>query len=208
MKRIVWLLALAVVALSCETLMGGGSEKVDQEILQREHWSVCGMKAPREYQELNRFSYDYNPADEEDGYVGAEADFKDGKMTIVFPSGAAMPWAADYDLARIYYGPAWRLPTRAEAQRLIDECVASKHNRVLREDGEIIDNRTGIIFIPKDDTSRDFFMEVGPNEGDERGFWLADGSAFVGKIDSGNKVSVSIVTETAGKSYCVLPVKP
>ena len=337
MKRILWLLALAVVALSCETLMGGGSEKVDPEILQREHWSVCGMKAPREYQELNRFSYDYNPADEEDGYVGAEADFKDGKMTIVFPSGAfrvlkytlssdgksvtfdkplhyghygakditackvaedkmnigdifalmgyrgvktedshficfyegsslsgvdmskgewrlnfvsghlkdelvplheidceygtawkpttlfddapawamyyadsgaAMPWAADYDLARIYYGPAWRLPTRAEAQRLIDECIANKHNRVLREDGEIIDNRTGIIFIPKEDTSRDFFMEVGPNEGDERGFWLADGSAFVGKIDSGNKVSVSIVTETAGKSYCVLPVKP
>ena len=331
MKRIVLLLALAVVALSCETLMGGGSEKVDPEILQREHWSVCGMKAPREYQELNRFSYDYNPADEEDGYVGAEADFKDGKMTIVFPSGAfrvlkytlssdgksvtfdkplhyghygakditackvaedkmnlgdifalmgyrgiktedshficfyegsslsgvdmskgewrlnfvsghlkdelvplheidceygttltpvklfddcaawshdfvdtlaVFPKTMDYDLAKVYYGPAWRLPTRAEAQRLLDDCTMGKMN--MKFNGE---TTSGVYFTSKTDEKRNVYFQSLPTAG-ECGFWLSDGSAFIFGYDSKNKAFASISDDTEGKSFRVLPVKP
>lgn len=331
MKRVVFFFCVALVLSACDELLSGGSgSSVKSDILESEHWSVCGMKAPRDYQELNRFSYDYAPENDEDGYVGAEADFKDGKMTIVFPSGAyrvldyvlsddrksivfdkvfhhgydgaadvkackvaedkmnigeifsllgyrglktddshfiafyqgsslngvdmskgewrlnfvsghlkdelvklyeidceygtavnpirimeggpawshdfvdtlaVFPWREDIDLAKIYYGPGWRLPLREEAQELLDGCTHAKINMV--SDGV---TTTGVYFKSKAE-GKSLYMESLPQSG-ECGFWLADGSAFIFGYDSKNQSFARISDDVAGRSFRILPVQP
>ena len=331
MKRVILFCLLVMGLCSCEEMLTGGGSPVGLDRLEKEHWSVCGMKAPRDYQELNRFSYDYEPENDGSGYVGAEADFKDGKMTIVFPSGAyrvlnytisedrksvtfdkplhygydgakdvtsckiaedkmnigdifalmgyrgiktedshficfyegsslngvdmnkgewrlnfvsghlideitplheidceygttitpvklfddcaawshdfvdtlaVFPKTMDYDLAKVYYGPAWRLPTRAEAQRLLDDCTMGKMN--MKFNGE---TTSGVYFSTQDENPKHLYMQSLPTAG-ECGFWLSDGSAFIFGYDDKNKAFASISDDTEGKSFRVLPVKP
>lgn len=332
MKRVLLFCMVLAGLSSCEGLLTGeGESAVNLDRLETEHWSVCGMKAPRDYQELNRFSYDYDPADENAGYVGAEADFKDGKMTLVFPSGAykvleytlsedrrsitfnaplhhgydgakdvtsckiaedkmnigdifalmgyqgiktedsyfisfyegsslntvdmgkgewrlnfvsghlneeitplheidceygtaispvrlfddapawshdfvdalaLFPWISEYDLARVYYGPAWRLPTRAEAQRLLSDCTMRRMNMIF--EGV---QTSGVSFSTKEEPPRNLYMESLPTAG-ECGFWLSDGSAFIFGYDESNKPFAYITEDTEGKSFRVLPVRP
>ena len=107
------------------------------------------------------------------------------------------------NLGEIYYGLEYTMPTVGQAQKLIDNCfcLATKSS-----DGEgyvILGNKNGSFEMP---------MPSAP--GEQMGFWLVGGSAFV--YSYGDRVTtdgdylcdmaILPVEETVGKMFCVRPV--
>ncbi len=84
MKRTASFLLAAVIAASCINPLGmiSGSTNADFDI-EKELWAVSGFTAPYGQQEIQRMHYRGD-----DELVPAEVTFKNGKMTLVFPSGA------------------------------------------------------------------------------------------------------------------------
>lgn len=105
--------------------------------------------------------------------------------------------ACDFDLATVHYGPKWCLPTREQAQELIDNCdfLVAKVN-----------NERGLVLRSK--TSDYFLRFVLPGNMDEElGIWLADGSALTYHYDLMDEVIVGITEDTLGRSFFVRPVR-
>ena len=85
MKKAIWAVLSALLLTACnmsplDFLTGNLEADFDET---EELWAVSGITAPYGQQEIHRLHYDGD-----DGLVPAEATFKDGKMTLVFPSGA------------------------------------------------------------------------------------------------------------------------
>lgn len=85
MKKLTILLGSAFVLLSCNGVkMGLGLDLKDEDFeLEGITFQQTGVKGPIAYQELNRFSYQ----DSDGERIVSELSFRDGKMTLVFPSG-------------------------------------------------------------------------------------------------------------------------
>lgn len=331
MKKLIYIFFLFLLLAGCTddlTSLYGGAKpiKVDDNQLQSSYWTVCGMVAPQDYQELNRFTY--RPDD--DKYLVSEVSFEGDKMRIIFPSGgyrdltytlsedklsisfdapliygyhdapnvisckvssekinlgdvlsylgfgkikmedshfltfyeadnlsnvnmdkgewrlnliqgepaqkrtplhrldceygtsvspikviegepawayyfaangATFPKITGYDLATVHYGPGWRLPTRAEAEKLLSSSTSGKMNLII--DG-VTYHGVGLNF---EESGKFLFLEVGDEPG-ESGFWLSDGSAVVYSYDEHNHTEIGISDETDGKNFRVRPVRP
>lgn len=108
------------------------------------------------------------------------------------------------DLGEIYYGLDYTMPTVAQARMLVENCYCLTHKSSKGEEYVLVGNEGGSIVLPK---------PSGP--GEEMGFWLVGGSAFVYSygdektVDGDFLCTMSILPaeETAGRMFCVRPVR-
>lgn len=118
-------------------------------------------------------------------------------------------WVEGVDLGRIYYGPAWRYPTREEAGALID---GSDFLHVLYNDVELFAFGLKASY-EGDDMKGTYDSLILPfaeeNDGVHAGgIWLSDGAALVYSYDSGTRqCSAQIQEAPSGAQYYVRPVR-
>lgn len=107
------------------------------------------------------------------------------------------------DLGEIYYGLEYTMPTVEQARKLIDNCFCLTHKSSDGEEYVLLGNENGSIMLPK---------PAAP--GEEMGFWLVGGSAFVysygDRMTTGGDyicdLSILPLEETEGRMFCVRPV--
>ena len=86
MNKITAVLISALMAAACSGLNPFGLDiKYEDFDLEGQIWAVSGFKGPYGQQEIGRMHY----KDADDNLIAAEFSFKDGKATVVFPSGPA-----------------------------------------------------------------------------------------------------------------------
>ena len=133
---------------------------------------------------------------------GTRALYDDGPMcanVCIHGFEALFPRETNLDLATIYGGPDWRLPTREEAQAFLK--AHTVHYAVLenKEDRECIylENIRG--------AQRVFYL---PTDSAETGFWLAGGEAVVLTADRDKRTATARVEAApAGKQFLLWAVK-
>ena len=85
MNKITAVLISALMAAACSGLNPFGLDiRYEDFDLEGQIWAVSGFKGPYGQQEIGRMHY----KDADDNLIAAEFSFKDGKATVVFPSGA------------------------------------------------------------------------------------------------------------------------
>lgn len=132
-------------------------------------------------------------------YIGNNIDFEDGpRWGYPVADGKAFSYNSKYDLGTIYWGPAWKLPSREDATFLKDNTTPV---RVTNHAGEEC-----IGFMNPD--TRNALIFNAPEAGTRYGFWLEGGEAFVFSHD-GKTVSVEFLqaSDASALQLQVVPVK-
>jgi len=111
---------------------------------------------------------------------------------------ATFAWTEGLDLATIHLGPKWRTPTVEEASWILENGSVIAYNS--EDDGYYI-----IQFTLPD--NKHLTLRAG-DPGEECGFWLSDGSAFVYSHDGNiHGAEASIVEPESDAKYFVLGVR-
>ena len=113
---------------------------------------------------------------------------------------ALFPWVEGLDLCQIHWGPAWRTPTEAEAQWLLDNCT------VLKAKQKGTDNY--YMYFMYEATGRSISFPVG-DINEEMGFWLSNGKALVYKATDPHydtATEARIITPEPGAKYFLRPI--
>ena len=111
--------------------------------------------------------------------------------------------ATALDLGKVYYGLDYTMPDAAQAMKLVENCHSITRKSNSGADYVIIGNENSSLRFPKP-----------ANPGDEMGFWLEGGGAFVYSYgdeqttDGDFKCTMAVLSEEEadGKMFCVRPV--
>ena len=185
---------------SCMTFMGGhylsfymAADETDVHI-DRCEWRISTVQtAGRRLTPLYRIDGRYG-SHEKGNTLGIE----DGALwsNYCIAGEALFPRTEAYDLATIYDGPAWCLPSPAQARLLLDKCKAARY----KARGKLY---VGFYYTDEGST----LLLPAPEENTEYGIWLNDGSALVYQVDEHATVKAHITNDTSGRLYYIMPVR-